>query len=286
MSAGERFNSPWRELFGRPAVLWPLTLLGALTLATLAVMALWPHAPSQPLWGQGLLPPSWSHGHWFGTDAIGRDMLARTAVGTLVSLGIGLGAGVFALVLGLLIGAVAGYRGGLLDEALMRGVDVLTSLPLLLVAILLLALFEPSMWLLLLLVGAFGSLEAARMLRIEARRLRHAEFLLAARLQGASAAAVVGRHLLPNMLPSALTALGVVVPQAILVESFLAFLGLGPSESAGSLGTLLAEGVQDLQWAPWTLLFPALALALVLIGFGLLGDGLRQGLRVQSGSAV
>lgn len=279
-------SSPWLSLLGRPAVLAPAGLLMLLLLAGMSVWLAGPHAADQPYWGEGLRPPAISGGHWFGTDAIGRDMLARTAVGLLVSLAIGFGAGLLALVLGMLLGGLAGYVGGLLDEAIMRVIDLATSLPLLLVAILLLALFEPSMWLLMLLVGAFGSLEAARLLRIEARRLRNAEFLLAARLQGASELAVLRRHLLPNLLPCALTALGMVVPQAILVESFLAFLGLSPGEEAGSLGTLLAEGVQDLQWAPWTLVFPALALALVLVAFGLLGDALRRGLREQTGSAL
>jgi len=148
------------------------------------------------------------------------------------------------------------------------------------------SLLEPSLWLLMALIGGFGSLDAARMLRLEARRLRHADFLLAVRLQGAAPSRVIAAHLLPNLAPVALTALGLVVPQAILVESFLAFLGLSPTERIGSLGTLLAEGVQDLQWAPWTLLGPAAALALVLLGFGLLGDALRARLRTLTGAAL
>jgi len=193
---------------------------------------------------------------------------------------------VLAVLVGGAIGGAAGYLGGWVDELLMRANDLLLSLPLMLIAILLIALFEPSLPLLILVVGGFGSLDAARVLRIEARRLRHTEFMLASRLQGASAFEQWHRHLLPNMLPVALTTLGVVVPQAILVESFLAFLGLGPSERVGSLGTLLAEGVQDLQWAPWTLWIPALALALVLLGFGLAGDALRARLRLLTGSST
>ncbi|MGE4072946.1 MAG: ABC transporter permease [Lysobacterales bacterium] len=276
---------PLLSLLGGGAVLAPL--LGLLLLGVLALLTpwLWPYAPEQPLWGQDLLAPGWSHGHWFGTDAIGRDMLARTMGGMGVSLAIGLGAGVLALLAGALIGGIAGYAGGWIDEALMRSNDVLLSLPLMLIAILVIALFEPSLGALILVVGGFGSLDAARILRPEARRLRSAEFMLASQLQGASRTAQITRHLLPNLLPVALTAFGSVVTQAILVESFLAFLGLGPSETVGSLGTLLAEGVQDLQWAPWTLWIPALALALVLLGFGLLGDALRQRLRWLTGSS-
>lgn len=275
---------PLLGLFGGAQVVTPLLWL--LLLAVLAVITpwLWPYSAEQPLWGQDLLAPGFNHDHWFGTDAIGRDMLARTFAGIGVSLAIGFGAGVLALLLGGLIGGIAGYAGGWVDELLMRANDVLLSLPLMLIVILVIALFEPSIGLLILVVGAFGSLDAARILRPEARRLRASEFLIASRLQGASISVQIGRHLLPNLLPVALTALGAVVTQSILVESFLAFLGLGPSETVGSLGTLLAEGVQDMQWAPWTLWIPALALAAVLLGFGLLGDALRARLRWLTGS--
>lgn len=279
-------RSPWRQLFANAAVAAPLGLLLLLAFASLLTPWVWPYAPGRPEWGQDLLAPGIAHGHWLGTDAIGRDMLARTMAGIGVSLAIGLGAGVLALVVGGLLGGAAGYLGGWIDELLMRANDLLLSLPLMLIAILLIALFEPSLLLLMVVVGGFGSLDAARILRLEARRLRHTEFMLASQLQGASVFAQWHRHLLPNLLPVALTALGSAVPQAILVESFLAFLGLGPSERVGSLGTLLAEGVQDLAWAPWTLWVPAVALALVLLGFGLAGDALRTRLRWLTGTGA
>ena len=277
---------PLRLLFASRAVRVPLLVLGVLGL--LAMLAPWllPYAPDQPIWEHALRSPTLLDGHWLGTDAIGRDMLARVLAGTGVSLSVGLGAGLLALAIGVLVGGLAGYLGGLVDELLMRLNDLFLSLPLLLIAILLMSLLEPSLPLLMALIGTFGSLDAARMLRLEARRLRDADFLLAVRLQGAGNSQLIGRHLLPNLAPVALTALGLVVPQAILVESFLAFLGLSPTERIGSLGTLLAEGVQDLQWAPWTLLAPAMALALVLLGFGLLGDALRARLRVVTGAAL
>ena len=284
MVTGKSRNSPWRQLFADRAVLAPLLLLAVLSALALSAPWLLTYASDQPIWAEALRAPGASH--WLGTDAIGRDMLARVLAGTGVSLAVGLGAGVLALLLGTLIGAVAGYLGGWVDEVLMRINDLLLSLPLLLIAILLMSLIEPSLWLLMVVIGGFGSLDAARMLRLEARRLRHADFLLAVHLQGAGNAQLIGRHLLPNLAPVALTALGLVVPQAILVESFLAFLGLSPTERIGSLGTLLAEGVQDLQWAPWTLFGPAVALALVLLGFGLVGDALRARLRVLTGASL
>ncbi len=286
MRTDRRAPSPWRQLFVNAAVGLPIGLLLLLAVASLLTPLVWPYVPGQPLWGQDFLAPGLAHGHWLGTDAIGRDMLARTMAGIGVSLAIGLGAGALALTIGGVVGGAAGYLGGWVDEVLMRLNDLLLSLPLMLIAILLIALFEPSMGLLILVVGGFGSLDAARILRVEARRLRQTEFMLASQLQGASSLAQWHRHLLPNLAPVALTALGTVVPQAILVESFLAFLGLGPSERVGSLGTLLAEGAQDLQWAPWTLWVPALALALVLLGFGLAGDALRARLRLLTGGSA
>lgn len=267
------------------AVRAPLALLLFLLVASAGVALVWPHHPDQPYWDRALLPPGWDHGHWLGTDAIGRDLLARLADGTLVSLAIGALAGLLALLLGLGLGALAGYRGGVLDELLMRLIDVGSSLPLLLVAVLLLAVLEPSLPLLALLVGAYGALDATRLMRAEARRLCSQEFIVAVRVQGASTAHILLRHLGPNLAPAALTALGTLVPQAILVESFLAFLGLGPSDRAGSLGTLLAEGVQDMAVAPWTLWVPAVTLALVLLGFGWLGDRMRLRLAAETGHA-
>jgi oligopeptide transport system permease protein len=283
---GGSARAPLLAVFGAVSVVVPLLWLLSLALLSVLLPSFWPFAPEQPLWGQDFLAPGWVHGHWLGTDAIGRDMLARTLAGLGVSLAIGVGAGLFALVLGGGVGALAGYFGGWVDELLMRINDLLLSLPLMLIAILLIAFFDPSVILLILVVGAFGSLDAARILRPEARRLRITEFMLASELQGATPVAQIGRHLLPNLLPVALTAFGSVVTQAILVESFLAFLGLGPSENVGSLGTLLAEGVQDLQWAPWTLWVPALALASVLMAFGLIGDALRARLRQLTGSSI
>lgn len=277
-------SHPLLSLLGGAGVRLPLLWLMLLGVLAALTPWLWPYSPEQPSWGQDLLAPGLSHGHWLGTDAIGRDMLARTMGGMGVSLAIGLGAGVLAVILGGLAGGIAGYAGGWVDELLMRSNDVLLSLPLMLIAILVIALFEPSLLMLILVVGGFGSLDAARILRPEARRLRAAEFIVASELQGATVARQITSHLLPNLLPVALTAFGSLVTQAILVESFLAFLGLGPSETVGSLGTLLAEGVQDMQWAPWTLWVPALALAAVLLGFGLLGDALRARLGWLTGS--
>jgi len=251
-----------------------LGLLLGLAMACLLGPLLSPHDPQTPDWNALSQPPSASH--WLGTDAIGRDVLTRTLVGGRLSLGIGFGAAFIALLLGLVYGAVAGYRGGFTERAMMRVLDVLSALPFLLLVILLLTLFERSLILLLAAIGGYVWIDLARIVRAEAARLRSAPFIDAARVAGASGVQILRWHLLPNLLPLALVYLGLLLPQAILVESFLGFLGLSVDEPALSWGGLLAEGVQELDEAPWVLIVPALGLCATLAAFQFLGDALRE----------
>lgn len=237
--------------------------------------------PHRPDWNWLSSPPSWRSGHFFGTDAIGRDVLARTLAGGRLSLTIGALASVIALVLGLGYGAIAGYAGGGVERAMVRALDVLSALPFLLIVILLLALFGRSLPLLLAAIGGYVWIDLARVMRAEAARLRESPFVLAARAAGASFSQVLRWHLLPNLMPLALVYLGLILPQAILVESFLGFLGLSVDEPSASWGTLLYEGSQELDSAPWTLLFPAGFLIATLASFQFLGDGLRDWLDVR-----
>lgn len=257
-----------------------LVLGGMLAVVWLGPWLLGLPDPHRPEWTALSQAPSAAH--WFGTDAIGRDVLARVLAGGRLSLGIGILASAVALVLGLGYGALAGYLGGRWERAMVRALDVLSALPFLLLVILLLTLFERSLWLLLLAIGGYVWIDLARVVRAEAARLREAPFVLAARAAGATTAQVLRWHLLPNLLPIALVYLGLILPQVILVESFLGFLGLGVDEPASSWGTLLAEGAQELDHAPWTLLFPALFLSLTLGAFQFLGDGLRDWLDVRA----
>lgn len=238
--------------------------------------------PHRPDWTALSSPPSAAH--WFGTDAIGRDILSRTLAGGRLSLTIGALATAVALVIGLAWGAVAGYAGGRVERAMVRVLDVLSALPFLLIVILLLALFGRSLWLLLAAIGGYVWIDLARVARAEAARLREMPFVLAARAAGARFDQVLRWHLLPNLLPLGLVYLGLILPQAILVESFLGFLGLGVDEPAASWGSLLSEGTQELDVAPWSLLFPAGFLVATLAAFQFLGDGLRDWLDVRGAS--
>ena len=257
-----------------------LTLLGLLAAACWLGPWLGRYGPVLPDWEALSVAPG-TAGHWFGTDAIGRDVFARTLAGGRLSLGIGLLASVVALVIGLGYGAVAGLAGGWVERWMLRVLDVFSALPFLLVVILLLTLFDRSLWLLLAAIGGYVWIDLARVMRAEAARLREAAFVLAAQAAGASFGQRLRWHVLPNLLPLALVYLGLILPQAILVESFLGFLGLSIDEPSSSWGGLLAEGVQELDSAPWTLLFPAGFLVATLAAFQFLGDGLRDWLDVR-----
>ncbi|GAB2505848.1 ABC transporter permease [Lysobacter humi (ex Lee et al. 2017)] len=257
-----------------------LVLLGLLALACTFGAALVPFDPHRPHWTALAVAPG-TAGHLAGTDAIGRDVLARTLAGGRLSLGIGLLASLVALGIGLTYGAIAGLAGGRVERAMLRVLDVFSAIPFLLVVILLLTLFERSLGLLLAAVGGYVWIDFARVMRSEAARLRAAPFVLAAEAMGATFAQRLRWHVLPNLMPLAMVYLGLILPQAILVESFLGFLGLSVDEPSASWGTLLAEGVQELDAAPWTLLVPAAALVATLAAFQMLGDSLRDWLDVR-----
>jgi oligopeptide transport system permease protein len=238
--------------------------------------------PHKPDWNFLSAAPSFSTGHWFGTDAIGRDIFARTLAGGRLSLSIGVMASILALALGVSIGAIAGYAGGWVERMIVRMLDVMSALPFLLIVILLLSLFGRSLFLLLGAIGAYVWIDLARVMRSEAARLREAPFVLASMAAGARFDQIVRWHLLPNLMPIAWVYLGLILPQAILVESFLGFLGLSVDEPSASWGSLLYEGAQEMDSAPWTLLFPAGFLVATLACFQFLGDGLRDWLDVRA----
>jgi oligopeptide transport system permease protein len=267
---------------GRRVLRSAVLLLGLIVAAVLLGPLLSPHGFDDPQWERILAPPSFEHGHWFGTDAIGRDLFVRTLVAGRISLAVGFAATLVALTIGVAWGLVAGYAGGRLDAWMMRAVDVLYALPFMFLVILLMVMFGRQAWLIFVAIGGYVWLDMARIVRGQTLALKEREFVEAARALGVSDMAIVLRHILPNLAGIIVVYATLTVPKVILVESFLSFLGLGIQEPSTSWGALVSEGAQDMQHAPWTLVFPAALLALTLFALNFLGDALRDRLDPRS----
>jgi oligopeptide transport system permease protein len=214
----------------------------------------------------------------FGTDNTGRDLLSRTLMAGRVSLAIGLLAGVVAVAIGVLYGATAGFLGGRVDEVMMRVVDVLYSLPFIFFVIMLVVFFGRNFVLMFLAVGAVLWLDMARIVRGQALSIRRQEYVQAAEALGVSRRGILARHIVPNLLGVVVIYMTLLVPQVIILESFLSFLGLGVQEPMTSWGVLISVGAKNIGTANWLLLFPAVFLVSTLFALNFVGDGLRDAL--------
>lgn len=255
-----------------------LAMLALLALAAIAGPWLLPFRVDEIDWENMAVPPFAASGHWLGTDRLGRDLLVRTLHGLRVSLAVALAATAVAVVIGVAWGAIAGYRRGRTDALMMRFVDVLYSLPQVFFVIILTVVFGRGPLTILLAIGAFGWLTMSRIVRGQAMALREREFIDAAIVGGATPARVVARHVVPNLLGPVIVYATLTLPQVILVEGFLSFLGIGVQEPLASLGSLVADGAAEMETAPWMLAVPAGCLMLVVICFNFLGDSLRDAL--------
>jgi oligopeptide transport system permease protein len=215
-------------------------------------------------------------GHLLGADALGRDLLARLLIGLRVSLAVGVVATFVSLVIGVMWGSVAGYLGGRVDEAMMRIVDILYSLPFIFFVILLMVTFGRNFILMFVAIGAVEWLTMARIVRGQTLSLKQREFIEAARAAGLEQRAILLRHIVPNLLGPVVVYVTLTIPGVILAESFLSFLGLGVQEPMTSLGSLISHGAQDMELAPWLLIFPSVVMVVTLMAFNFIGDGLRD----------
>jgi oligopeptide transport system permease protein len=229
-------------------------------------------------WGNLSIGPSLETGHIFGTDTLGRDLFVRTLVGGRISLMVGIVATFVSLVIGIAYGATAGYLGGRLDHVMMRIVDILYAMPFMFFVILLMVMFGRNIVLIFVAIGAINWLDMARIVRGQTLTLKHREFVEAAQAQGVSSFAIIRRHIVPNLLGVVAVYVTLTIPQVILVESFLSFLGLGVQEPMTSWGALVKEGAEEMESAPWMLIFPAFCLAITLFCFNFVGDGMRDAL--------
>jgi oligopeptide transport system permease protein len=273
------WHQAWLRLRRRPAALAAGLLLLAIVLLCAVGPLLSPyafdHIDFEAEWSQ---PPGVAGAHWFGTDSLGRDLFVRSLEGGRLSLLVGLVATFVSVLIGVGWGAIAGYFGGRVDSVMMRIVDILYALPFMFLMLLLMVLFGRQLVLIFVAIGAINWLDMARVVRGQALALRRREFVDAARLAGATPAQIIRRHIVPNLLGVVLVCATLTVPQVILMESFLSFLGLGVQEPAASWGVLVSDGVGDMGAAPWALLFPSALLALTLLSLNLLGDALRDAL--------
>jgi oligopeptide transport system permease protein len=267
-----------RRLLRNRAAVVSMIVLGVI--AGLALLAPWlsPHAYDEIYWERILAPPGVEHAHWFGTDGNGRDLFVRTLYGARVSLTVGILATAVSLVIGVTWGAIAGYFGGRVDTLMMRFVDVMYSLPFMFFVILLMVVFGRHIFLIFIAIGAVEWLTMARIVRGQTLALKGREFIEAARAAGVRNRTIITRHVIPNVLGPVIVYVTLTVPQVILIESFLSFLGLGVQEPLTSWGVLIAEGAAQMESAPWLLIFPAAFLGITLFCFNFIGDGLRDAL--------
>ena len=224
----------------------------------------------------GPSPPSPEH--WLGTDTLGRDLLTRMMYGSRVSLMVGFLATIVALTIGVTWGTVAGFAGGKTDTIMMRIVDVLYGIPFIIFVILLMVIFGRNLVLLFMAIGAVEWLTMARIVRSQVMSLSKQEFILAAEAMGVSKPSIIYKHLIPNTIGPVIVYATLTVPQIMLLEAFLSFLGLGVQAPLSSWGLLIRDGAVSMEEYWWLLIFPSLAFSLTLFSLNFIGDGLRDAL--------
>jgi peptide/nickel transport system permease protein len=259
-------------LFGLAVIL--LTVLAALLAPWIA-----PYPPEQQFF-DGLtlegapLPPNPEY--WLGTDLVGRDLLSRLIFGAQTSLIIGIVANGVAVLIGTTVGVVAGYFGGLIGSALMRFTDLMMAFPALLLAIVLAAIFTPSLWIVALVIAMVNWVQVARVIYTETRSLAERDFVVAERSLGAGSGRILGRHVLPHLLPTLLVYSTLGISTTVLLEATLSYLGVGVQPPTPSWGNIIFENQTYFSSAPWLVFIPGAAIILLALAFNLVGDALRD----------
>ena len=256
-----------------------LAMAGGAVIVLLVVVGIagpWiaPYDPLDQDLSKSLLGPSWSH--WFGTDSFGRDILSRVLYGARISLIVGIASQGIAFSLGVAMGLVSGYYGGRVDSVIMRLADVTLAFPTLLLLIAITAAFQPGLTVVFVAIGVVGWAGLARLVRSQTLVVRELDFVQAARALGMNDLRLLARHVLPNTLAPAIIAVTLGMAGAILLEAALSFIGLGAQPPTPSWGSMISDGRDFLRTAPWISVFPGLAIGLVVLGFNLFGDGLRD----------
>ena len=242
----------------------------------LALLAPWlaPYDPTLIQVRDILLPPSWQH--WCGTDTLGRDVFSRMLYGARISLAVGFVAVGLSLLIGIVLGAWAGYMGGRVDTLIMRSTDMVLCFPTFFLILAVIAFLEPSIWNIMIVIGLTSWMGVTRLVRAEFLSLRQREFILAAQSLGVSPLRLIWSYLLPNAMGPIMVSAVLGVAGAVLVESGLSFLGLGVQPPDPSWGNILTDGKDNIQLAWWLSLYPGLAILVTVLGYNLLGEGLRD----------
>ena len=265
----------------------PLALVGFIIIVSVFILAMLapiisPFDPNNIDVKAILLAPSWQH--WMGTDGLGRDVLSRMLHGGRISLLVGLVAVGIATAIGIVLGAIAGYYRGWVDTLIMRLVDVMLSIPSFFLILAVIAFLTPSIWNIMIVIGLTSWMGVTRLVRAEFLSLSGREFVLASRTLGAKDVRLIFTHLLPNSLTPIIVSAVLGVAGAVLMESGLSFLGLGVQAPQASWGNILTDGKEYIQFAWWLSLFPGLAILITVLGYNLLGEGLRDALDPRSNS--
>ncbi len=272
-----------RRLMRNPSAVVSLYVVAILVLIAIFGPMLWVHPIDEINRDRVAIGPTLAHLHLLGTDTEGRDLVARTMFGLRISLLVGVAATIVALTIGVTYGAVAGFFGGVVDDIMMRIVDVLYSIPFIFFVIVLMTVINTpdpfvKLMLIFMAIGAVEWLTMARIVRGQTIALRNKEFVEAARASGAKPMEIVFRHIVPNVLGPVVVFATLNVPVIILSESFLSFIGLGVQEPLTSLGRLISDGSGQMINAPWMLITPAVVMLITLLALNFLGDGLRDAL--------
>jgi peptide/nickel transport system permease protein len=259
----------------------PLARWGFLIIASilaLALLAPWisPYDPDAIDVKSILLGPS--HGHWMGTDGLGRDVFSRMLFGARISLLVGFVAVGIATIIGVILGAISGFYRGWVDIFIMRLVDVMLSIPTFFLILAVIAFLTPSIWNIMIVIGLTSWMGVTRLVRAEFLSLREREYVLAAQTLGAKDYRIIFTHLLPNSLTPIIVSSVLGIASAVLVESGLSFLGLGVQPPQASWGNILTDGKEYIEFAWWLSLFPGTAILITVLGYNLLGEGLRDAL--------
>ena len=271
------WGDAWRRLRrNRFAILAGGVILLVLALAV-AGPWLTPHTPTEQVLERQYQEPSLS-GFWFGTDEFGRSMFDRVWIGTRISLYIAALVTILDIGVGMTYGAISGYYGGRGDNIMQRLVEILVGIPILVVAVLTMLVLKPGILSLTIAIGITGWTTSARLIRGQVLRLKEQEFFLASRSLGAGTYRLISKHLLPNVFYIVIITLMYTVPTAVFFEAVLSFIGLGIQPPNASLGALINDGADQMRLTPHLLIFPAIVLSLLTVGFRLLGDGLRDAL--------